>query len=145
MTETNNMYANVNMDNFTKCKLWPVRKQNSKVVATGYVVVNNMFEISIMLINGSKGLFVSLPRHQDPRDPSKWYDDVQPVVSFIETPNGRIVDPNGPNVQLALNHYVKSEWERMTGGTTNSTKQTSPEDSGDQTPANDDDFGWNDN
>lgn len=61
--------------NWEVTQLW-VNDGSSKALARG-LVRTGAANIRFTIMRGSNGPFVSLPRSQDKKDPSKWYDEVQ--------------------------------------------------------------------
>ena len=128
-----NLYEGVNMNIFTDCQLWPVKKVGSNVLATGNFTIVDTLKISVMLVKSKDGsVFVSLPSHNDPKT-GKWYNDVVPVMYYLEEGPQRTVDSSMPNTQAAVNHYVLNYWNKQNNAKRDEQIEFPPADDGDQT------------
>ena len=71
------------------------------VRANGTFTLCGNIAVRFSIINGSKGLFVSLPRQESKKEKGKWYDDVFPV---------------NPEARNEMNSILLKEYEKYTNG-----------------------------
>ena len=69
-------------------KVWPVKRENSRVKANASFIVNNAFRVKCTVFNGEKGMFVGLPgKYSEKVDPEtnkkKWYPDVDVIDDTV--------------------------------------------------------------
>lgn len=110
------------MSQISDVEVYPLKKEHSKVKANGSFVYGGVVKVRYTLMNGSNGLFVSLPgrKGKDGEGNDKWYSDVY------------ILDEN---TRKELQATVVTEYNKKTGnelnqgdaeGPTNQTQSNVP-------------------
>lgn len=66
------------MSQISDVEVYPLKKEHPKVRANGSFIYGGVVKVRYTLMNGSNGLFVSLPgrKGKDAEGKDKWYSDV---------------------------------------------------------------------
>ena len=79
----------------SEVKVWPLSRNHAKIKANGSFVVSNAFKVKCTVMQGEKGLFVSLPgkRGQTQGEDGKfpWYPDVQCITKDAQAEMSKAV------------------------------------------------------